>query len=442
MSIATLLPPRALSRAEASGLTDDELIAEQRAFAAARRLLDAGAAAIAAEIEHRSRRELGSDGLAQSRGARSGDGLIAQITGGSIRDARTLVRVGALLSDPAAWLSPVAEAVTAGTLSLEGADAIRVGLRDDDRVSASALSEAASRLVDESSGLTLEQLARRARDARTALDTAGVVERESELRDRRFLALTPLPDGMTRVSGLFDPESAAIITGALDAITAPRRGGPRFVDPSSAPEPDADVADGRTVPQLLIDALVDVVKLATLADGSVAAARLFGKRRIGLRVHVAHRDLSSGDGFAHVEGQTAAVSVDTARRIACDEGLIPLVLDTKGQVLDVGRLERFHTPPMRLALAARDGGCVIPGCDRPPHWCEAHHIDEWLRDSGSTSVEDAVLLCRHHHMLVHHHAWRIERDAADYWLITTDGSRTALQRTNPIGARLALARTG
>jgi hypothetical protein len=443
MPVTQLPPLRAFSRSQAEVLRDDELIAEQQAFAAARRLLDAGAAAVAAEIAHRSRRELGSDGLAQSRGMRTPENLVAQVTGLSTRDARTLVTVGTLISDPDPWLASVADAVTTGGLSLEGADVIRAGLGgtgagDADRVAPEELATAATRLVDEAPGLTLEQLARRARAARATLDTAGVPAREEELRQRRFLTLTPQPDGMTRVSGLLDPESAAIITTALDAITAPRRGGPRFVDTSTETPtvvgPTDD--DDRTVPQLMADALVDAITLATLADRTGNTTRLFGQGRIGVRVHVAHRDLATGTGYAHLEGQTTPVSVTTATRIACNGGLVPIVIDDTGQPLNVGRHQRLHTPAMRIAMAARDGGCVMPDCNRPPHWCEAHHTNEWHNDHGNTSVTDGVLLCRHHHLLLHNKGWRITRDGSTYWLVKPDGTHTRLQHNNPIAERI------
>ncbi len=463
MPVTQLPPLRAFSRSQAQVLRDDELIAEQQAFAAARRLLDAGAAAVAAEIAHRSRRELGADGLAQSRGMRTPENLVAQVTGLSTRDARTLVTVGTLISDPEPWLAPVADAVNSGGLSLEGAGVIRAGLgggasgtgASGDGVAPEELAVAATRLVDEAPGLTLEQLARRAREARATPDTAGVPTREEELRQRRFLTLTPLPDGMTRVTGLLDPESAAIITTALDAISAPRRGGPRFVDTSTDTSPtgagmsssdtgnsrNPTVAgptadDERTIPQVMVDALVDAITLATIADRTGNSTRLFGQHRVGVRVHVAHRDLATTTGYAHLEGQTTPVSVTTATRIACNAGLVPIVIDDTGQPLNVGRTQRFHTPAMRIAMAARDGGCIMPGCDRPPHWCEAHHTNEWHNDHGDTSVEDGVLLCRHHHLLVHNKGWRITRQGTTYTLIKPDGTHTRLQHNNPITKRV------
>jgi hypothetical protein len=83
-----------------------------------------------------------------------------------------------------------------------------------------------------------------------------VIDREEALRQKRFLRLIPQADGMTRLSGLLDPESAALVTDAVDAVTAPRRGGPRFVEPGAAARAEAIVRDTRSTEQLALDALV------------------------------------------------------------------------------------------------------------------------------------------------------------------------------------------
>jgi hypothetical protein len=78
---------------------------------------------------------------------------------------------------------------------------------------------------------------------------------------------------------------------------------------------------------------------------------------------------------------------------------------------------RLFTTNQKLALAARDGGCLWPGCDRPPSWTEAHHINQWARDGGQTDIDDGVLLCRFHHLLLHNNHWEIERRGDEYWLV-------------------------
>ena len=94
------------------------------------------------------------------------------------------------------------------------------------------------------------------------------------------------------------------------------------------------------------------------------------------------------------------LSADAARRLACDARILPAVLDGAGQPLDLGRERRLFTGPLRRALVLRDGGCAFPGCDRPPRWCDGHHVIHWA-DGGATSLANAVLLCGHHHRLIH-----------------------------------------
>lgn len=121
-------------------------------------------------------------------------------------------------------------------------------------------------------------------------------------------------------------------------------------------------------------------------------------------------------GAAQIEGQSARVSVATAKRVACADGYLSILFDEE-QPLDVGRNERLFTWRQRIALAARDGGCIFPNCDRPPAWCEAHHIEFWARDAGRTDIKCGVLLCRHHHMLVHNNGWEITLRDHRYWIV-------------------------
>ena len=91
------------------------------------------------------------------------------------------------------------------------------------------------------------------------------------------------------------------------------------------------------------------------------------------------------------------VSAETARRIACDAGKVPMI-HRKGQILSVGRKTRTIPPPIRRALEFRDQGCRFPGCTS--QHCDAHHIVHWA-DGGETKLSNLVLLCRRHHRLLH-----------------------------------------
>jgi len=79
------------------------------------------------------------------------------------------------------------------------------------------------------------------------------------------------------------------------------------------------------------------------------------------------------------------LSPATARRLACDAGILPAILGSRGQVLDLGRQRRLFTGPIRRALVLRDRGCAFPSCDRPARWCDGHHIRHWA-DGGTTEL--------------------------------------------------------
>jgi HNH endonuclease len=77
-----------------------------------------------------------------------------------------------------------------------------------------------------------------------------------------------------------------------------------------------------------------------------------------------------------------------------------VIVDGESEVLDVGRAQRNHTPAQWRALVARDRGCVEPGCDRAPGWCDVHHRHPW-DDGGETNIENLELRCRRHHRKAH-----------------------------------------
>lgn len=406
---------------EGMSRADDLVVIEaMRAWGRARREVDAGLATLAGIVAARSTLELGYDGLAQRSGARTTDALVSQLTGTSGSEAHALTAVGSMMSDPAPWLGEVASRVSAGELSVGAAAAIQNGLgAPSPTVAADDLADAVHDLLLSAASLPPEKVAQHARERRDELDEAGVLDREAALREKRFLRLTRQSDGMTRIFGLLDPESAALVTDAVDAVTSPRRGGPRFVDPSAEARAEAIVSDERTTEQVALDALVEMVRIAASADDG----RIFGTRRPSVRVHVTAADLARRSGAGHVEGQTAAVSVATVERIACAEGVLAIEFDGRGNALRLGRSRRTFSDAQKTALAAIWGGCAAGGCERPPSWTEAHHIDEWDRDRGATDVSNGVLLCRHHHLLVHNNGWKVRRRGTDYLLEPPPGDR-------------------
>ena len=97
----------------------------------------------------------------------------------------------------------------------------------------------------------------------------------------------------------------------------------------------------------------------------------------------------------------------TAGAGPCDASFFRAVLNTAGEVLDIGRETRRWPTAIRRAITLRDGGCSFPGCDRPPSWCDADRCHEWDH-GGPTSLANGVLLCRKHHAFIHTQHWSIQ----------------------------------
>jgi hypothetical protein len=113
-----------------------------------------------------------------------------------------------------------------------------------------------------------------------------------------------------------------------------------------------------------------------------------------------------------LDGSTVAPT--TLQRLACDSWVSRLVFGPDGEVIDQGRRSRVFTPAQRRAIRIRDGGCVFPGCDRPPQWCDIHHLLPWNKD-GPSDIDNGACVCRNHHTLIHEGGWRIWRDENGMW---------------------------
>lgn len=123
-------------------------------------------------------------------------------------------------------------------------------------------------------------------------------------------------------------------------------------------------------------------------------------------------DLATLEGRAGHRGEleeAGVIPAEAARRLACDAGLSRIITRGRSEPLDVGRRTRTVPAALRRALVVRDGGCAFGGCDRPPSWCDAHHIIPWI-DGGSTALANLILLCRRHHRFVHERGYRIVRN--------------------------------
>ena len=421
--------------ADFAAVSDRDLLGGQKLVADLRRAVDRYSSDIAGEIARRSRRDLGGAGLAQRAGFLSPEALIQSVTKSTRAEAAKFVQVGALDPD-----SPVAVAVAEGTLTVDAAQSITRGLGPADHAITPALLAGASEsLFNDAAKLDADALYRRARDLRDELDSDSIARREKEQRDQRYFRSSRLNDGTYRGSFHIGTEDGELVEAAFQAVLSPRRGGPRFVDPAQLAADEALKLDPRTDAQIAADAFVAMIQLAVDADPGT----LFGKRRPAVRVLVTAETIASGSGAGRLQESGEPVSLETIQRFRCDAGVIGIAFDDDGQCMNVGRTQRLFTERQRIALAARDGGCMFGDCDRPPSWTEAHHIDHWYEDGGKTDVADGILLCKRHHLALHNDGWKIYREGAHYWLVppvTTDPTRTPIalhSRTGEFRAKRA-----
>ena len=167
--------------------------------------------------------------------------------------------------------------------------------------------------------------------------------------------------------------------------------------------------DDRTYPELVAAALTDLVTDGPVSTGGASSARciivtatlaaLFARAEIT----GAERDRWQ----ARIIGG-GPVGKAALRELMERANISLVVTDDDGEPLHVGRAQRLVTAVILRALIARSGGtCEFPGCHAAHYRCHAHHIT-WWRDGGETSIDNLVLLCKHHHRLVHH-GWTITR---------------------------------
>ncbi|RAO10687.1 uncharacterized protein ONO86_01793 [Micromonospora noduli] len=336
-------------------------------------------------------RELDGRGTATAQGASSTAVWLRDRLRLGVGVARRLVELAATLD---AAPPGVREALAGGVVDVEQ---VRVIAETVETVHASAGAEAADKavgvLVDwatQFDAALLRKLGTRildhvAPDVADAAAEAALRAQESRAARDRHITISEQTDGRLRLAGILDTEAAAALRAAIDPLTTPTG-------------PD----DTRTPGQRRHDALVDVCRLA-LRSGELP------ENGGDLAQVVVTTDY---DGLTRQLG-TGALDIgphltpEAVRRLACDASILPAVLGGTGQPLDVGRQRRLISGPLRRALVLRDRGCAFPGCDRPPRWCDGHHIRHWA-DGGTTCLANAVLLCGHHHRHLHHSDWVVQ----------------------------------
>ncbi|WP_127479276.1 HNH endonuclease signature motif containing protein [Nocardioides pantholopis] len=314
-------------------------------------------------------------------------------------ESHRLIRLARALDIPRH--DPVRDALAAGRVNLDQAQVVVDAVDDlpaehvdeDTRLQAEEFLLGQARHHD---AIALRRLGKRlieviAPEHADAVEAARL-ERE-EAAARAAARLTMSDDGHGKTHGRFTipTHHAAMLRTALLAIAAPKH-------QHAVNGAGAGAGERRPGPERMGQAFCEYLErypADRLPDAGGAAATIVVTMPLdsllgGLRA--AH--LSTGE----------AISASEARRLACEAGIIPAVLDGAGQPLDVGRTRRLFTKAQRTAMALRDGGCTAEGCDWPPGLCHGHHIIPWHL-GGDTSLTNGRLLCPRHHARAHDPAY-------------------------------------
>ncbi|WP_291049458.1 HNH endonuclease signature motif containing protein [Herbiconiux sp.] len=405
-----------------AGLRGDEVLEVMAAFEAVGRVVSAGQVRVAGEVGVLSRSELGDEGLSRSQNFTSPVKLVSTVTGTSVRESKSRLSLGRKLrgavllggSEGPAPFPIVDRAMDEGVLAVETASIIvtRCAELTERGCSPDVVASAEQTLVDETltKHLTADQASRLAIHLREVIDPDGAEPRDERLQQQRSLTIGQASDGMIRGRFALTPEQGAVWLASIQAMQSPRvagspGGGPRFLSEEEFMAHTA-TADIRSQVQKNADTITELIARAA---GAPDMPRLNGATTT-LNVHITLDNIEAGHGVGWIDGIDEPVPASTIAQLRCSSPTAVTLFNDRGAVLYHGKTERLFTPAQNRALAARDGGCVWPDCDRPPSFCETHHADEWVsadHPPGRTDIDNGVLLCHFHHSHLHKSSWKL-----------------------------------
>lgn len=265
-------------------------------------------------------------------------------------------------------------------------------------------------IADHGTATHVERLVRNYRKVKRS----EALERDNQFHARRELNWYIDDDGSYVLKARLSPEQGARVTQALDAVMATLRDEQR-----NAVE---DVPAGTPIAALRADALERIADCYLVGDLTGEGAVIKGGDRYTVHLHTDINTLrADGEGAESELASGVRVCAETSRRLACDCGVVHWLEGKDGTALDIGRRTRSIPPAIRRVLDRRDGGCRFPGCTARHH-VDAHHIRHWA-DGGETRLDNLLLLCRHHHRLVHEGGYSLALDSACEPLFTAPSGK-------------------
>ncbi len=335
----------------------------------------------------------------EGRGAAAAD-TVGRATKTSTREARRAERRARLLAD-----APVfADALAHGRISAAHVDALSNATWRLGDVRRSGVLAHADELLALAVSVAPEVFERRCRALVMRLaDDGGAADHveltESSIVTRRIDPVT----GMHRIVAEYDPETGARIFTAIDAEVASMIAAAE----SRAREPGQDVPHAERDGRIADRAHLAATALANLVLGGHRVARP-GKTEVVVLIDEASlRHRLHEHGICEL-ADGSPIPVETARRLACEAGILPIVLGGDSVPLDHGRERRLASAEQRRALKSIYATCGFGDCDVPFDRCEVHHVNEWFEHEGRTDLADLIPTCSRHHHAVHEGGWRIQ----------------------------------
>ena len=403
-------------------LTPEELCTHTVELERLGRLVDAARARAAAELADRSRFGLGSDSLAFRLGYGKAAMLVEGLTRVSPREAARRIRLGTSIRSTRSFdgtLLPaehenVAAAMAEGTIGVDAAESIvrcldQAAARAGISLEAEANREVAERaLVECAETQTADEVAVQARAWREALDPDGAEPRDAEIYDRRSFVLGSESNGVRTFRGTLYGVDAALLQAAFDETEKPGNA-PRFLaedDPARSVQTSTDengeeqteIVDSRTREQRRYDVFAGLMAAGVRATGTESGGM---RSTAQVTAVITLEELRSGKGVGWLDGVDEPVSAATIEQLVCSNGKALVILGDNGEPLYLYRGRRYFSAQQMRALAVRDGSCVWPGCHAAAAWCDGHHVLEFEADDGPTNIDNGVLLCPHHHRMLH-----------------------------------------
>ena len=319
------------------------------------------------------------------------------------RSAREHVRVARALPE----LPLIRDAFGSGELSYSKVRALT-------RVAGRESEEDLLELARHATAAQLERMVRAARRATAA-------EEDENHRESYVRWSWDDDDGCLHLDAKLPPEDGAIFLRALEAardsvarLHDERDDGSAEPRTAAATTP-ADGGSAEPPAPAPLPRPTNAEALTAMCESTLARppTGLTGGERYQLLLHVDASTLATDSPGASVAGPGSCAIADgpgiapeTARRLGCDASVVAIA-ERDGSPVGVGRRTRSIPPSVRRALVARDRRCQFPGCERH-RFVDAHHIVHWAQ-GGATELDNLVLLCRHHHRLVHEGGYSMSR---------------------------------